>query len=258
VQWKDFRLPTDPDDARDAIVEAWTRSAVERVEVACAGGLGRTGTALACLAVVDGLPPSEAVAYVREHYARRAVETRTQRSLVARFLPVGEDRSVTDELLDPHVTAPGRAPTPFTADEIRRGCPRGRVSRTRVEAPGRPPVVRVNRFVECDEDGAVIARSTRDEDGNKVGDDQLDRTTWCDLQEHASFPAEQVEITRVELDGPLGLLPCLRYTVTDDDGVATFWFADEIAGMPVQVEIRNPAGQLVTTSTMIANELPTG
>jgi protein-tyrosine phosphatase len=101
VQWKDFRLPTDPDDARGAIVEAWTRSVEERVEVACAGGVGRTGTALACLAVVDGVPPAQAVAYVREHYDRRAVETFLQRRFVARFAPLAgrdgeEDKSDPD------------------------------------------------------------------------------------------------------------------------------------------------------------------
>ncbi|HSR27883.1 MAG TPA: protein phosphatase, partial [Actinomycetes bacterium] len=51
----------------------------ERVEVACRGGVGRTGTALAALAVLDGLHPRQAVAWVRGHYHRRAVETPWQR-----------------------------------------------------------------------------------------------------------------------------------------------------------------------------------
>jgi len=56
------------------------------VELACGGGRGRTGTALACLAVLDGMPAAEAVAYVREHYDLRAVETPRQRRYVARFI----------------------------------------------------------------------------------------------------------------------------------------------------------------------------
>ncbi len=52
---------------------------------ACGGGRGRTGTALACLAVLDGVPPAEAVAYARELYDPRAVETPWQRRYVARF-----------------------------------------------------------------------------------------------------------------------------------------------------------------------------
>ena len=37
------------------------------------------------LAVIDGVPPSEAVEYIRKHYDRRAVETPWQRRFVARF-----------------------------------------------------------------------------------------------------------------------------------------------------------------------------
>ncbi|MEU9833521.1 protein-tyrosine phosphatase family protein [Streptosporangium sp. NPDC048047] len=85
LRWPDFRLPSDRAAARDAFHEAWERAATERVEVACWGGQGRTGTALACLAVLDGVPAGEAVAYVRRHYAARAVETPWQRRFVARF-----------------------------------------------------------------------------------------------------------------------------------------------------------------------------
>jgi len=65
--------------------EAWRRAGSERVEIACGGGRGRTGTALACLAVLDGLSGPDAVAYVREHYDRRAIETPWQRRYVNRF-----------------------------------------------------------------------------------------------------------------------------------------------------------------------------
>lgn len=85
VRWPDFRLPADRGDARDALREAWERAATERVEVACHGGHGRTGTALACLAVLDGVPSRDAVAYVRERYSPRAVETPWQRRYVTRF-----------------------------------------------------------------------------------------------------------------------------------------------------------------------------
>ena len=87
VRWPDFRLPSDPDDLRSALADAWERAVAERVEVACAGGRGRTGTALACLAVLDGVPAADAVGYVRAHYHPAAVETRGQRLFVARFAP---------------------------------------------------------------------------------------------------------------------------------------------------------------------------
>jgi hypothetical protein len=87
LRWPDFRLPSDRAAARALLTEAWERAAAERVELACAGGRGRTGTALACLAVLDGVPPEEAVAYVREHYDRHAVETPWQKRYVRNFPP---------------------------------------------------------------------------------------------------------------------------------------------------------------------------
>ncbi|TDD80724.1 protein phosphatase [Saccharopolyspora karakumensis] len=85
VRWPDFLLPADRADAADALREAWRRATGERVELACGGGRGRTGTALACLAVLDGVPPGEAVAFVRAHYHPGAVETPWQRRYVRGF-----------------------------------------------------------------------------------------------------------------------------------------------------------------------------
>jgi hypothetical protein len=80
IQWPDFSVPADREDALDALREALRRvHEGERVEAACHGGMGRTGTALAALAILDGLPASEAVGWVREHYHPRAVETSRQR-----------------------------------------------------------------------------------------------------------------------------------------------------------------------------------
>jgi hypothetical protein len=85
LRWPDFRLPSDRAQARTVLADAWRRAGTERVEFACAGGHGRTGTALACLAVLDGVPADEAVAYVRTHYDRHAVETWWQRRYVRQF-----------------------------------------------------------------------------------------------------------------------------------------------------------------------------
>jgi protein-tyrosine phosphatase len=85
IRWPDFWLPSDPAAAAAALREARERTETGRVEIACHGGNGRTGTALACLAVLDGLPGDQAIAYVRRHYAPRAVETPWQRRFVTRF-----------------------------------------------------------------------------------------------------------------------------------------------------------------------------
>lgn len=85
VRWPDLRLPRDVEQARAALAEALQRSGSERVEVACAGGKGRTGTAIAWLAVLDGVPPGEAVTWTRAHYDPRAIETLWQTRFVRRL-----------------------------------------------------------------------------------------------------------------------------------------------------------------------------
>lgn len=86
LRWPDFGLPADQDKVMPVLAEAWQRSAAERVEIACAGGRGRTGTALACMAILDGVPSPDAVAFVRDNYDQHAVETPGQRLYVAHFV----------------------------------------------------------------------------------------------------------------------------------------------------------------------------
>ncbi|UJB40624.1 protein-tyrosine phosphatase family protein [Streptomyces sp. A1-5] len=83
--WPDFRLPRHRAQAQHVLRDAWERAAGERVEFACGGGRGRTGTALACLAVLDGVPADKAVEFVRRNYDRHAVETPWQKRYVRRF-----------------------------------------------------------------------------------------------------------------------------------------------------------------------------
>ncbi|NNH23659.1 protein-tyrosine phosphatase family protein [Pseudokineococcus marinus] len=85
LRWPDFCLPVDRLDADAALRQLWERSAGQRVEVACGHGRGRTGTALACLAVLDGVPADDAVAWTRSRYDRRAAETPWQRRYVERL-----------------------------------------------------------------------------------------------------------------------------------------------------------------------------
>lgn len=85
VRWPDFWIPSDRADALDALHEAHRRAqSGERVEVACRGGIGRTGTALAALAVLDGLPAGQAVDWIRSNYHHRAIETPWQRRWLRR------------------------------------------------------------------------------------------------------------------------------------------------------------------------------
>lgn len=86
IQWPDFLLPRDRDVAVQEIRALYERARTgAAVEVACGGGIGRTGTVVACLAILAGLAPADAVAWTREHHHRRAVETPWQRRWVLRF-----------------------------------------------------------------------------------------------------------------------------------------------------------------------------
>lgn len=82
IRWRDFGLPRSSEQATQILREAFERAPLERVEIACGGGVGRTGTALALLAAWGGVPAETAVDWVREHYHRRAVETPAQRRWV--------------------------------------------------------------------------------------------------------------------------------------------------------------------------------
>jgi protein-tyrosine phosphatase len=86
IDWPDFLLPRDRTAAISSIRDLHKRAlAGQSVEVACGGGVGRTGTVISCLAVLAGVPSADAVAWTREHYHRHAVETPWQRRWVRRF-----------------------------------------------------------------------------------------------------------------------------------------------------------------------------
>ncbi|MDD9371995.1 MAG: hypothetical protein PV358_17880 [Acidimicrobiales bacterium] len=79
TDWPDFEVPDDTGALRRALLALLQRArAGDAVEIGCLGGHGRTGTALACLAVLTGTPADEAVAWVRERYCAKAIETDRQ------------------------------------------------------------------------------------------------------------------------------------------------------------------------------------
>jgi len=86
IDWPDYGLPTDAETAANKIIAAFERARTgERVEIGCIGGLGRTGTVLACMAVLSGVPADQAVDWVRTHYHPDAVETTEQETWVEEF-----------------------------------------------------------------------------------------------------------------------------------------------------------------------------
>lgn len=86
IEWPDYGLPADRDRAADQITAAFARARRgDVVEVGCVGGLGRTGTVLAGMAVLAGVPAASAVEWVRSAYRPGAVETHAQEEWVRWF-----------------------------------------------------------------------------------------------------------------------------------------------------------------------------
>jgi len=86
IPWRDFGLPADGESAARSIESAFARArGGDLVEVGCIGGSGRTGTVLACMAVLAGVRAADAVGWVRGAYRPEAVETAEQEQWVAWF-----------------------------------------------------------------------------------------------------------------------------------------------------------------------------
>lgn len=86
LAWPDFGVPSDSAEALVALRSLLERArGGDRVELGCLGGHGRTGTALAYLAILCGLPPSKALTWVRENYSASAVESAQQEAFVTDF-----------------------------------------------------------------------------------------------------------------------------------------------------------------------------
>lgn len=153
---------------------------------------------------------------------------------------------------DPHQLYPDHLPTPFTAAEIRDACRPGRTLRFAIERPDAEPIVRVTRYVAWDPEGVEQDAWAEGPDGTRVGGPERSRSSWLELQEHASFPAATTRRTEEELRIPAGTFRCLRYDRTDDDGMWRFWFALELPGQPVRFE-HEVDGAVVFTSTLLEN-----
>jgi hypothetical protein len=149
-----------------------------------------------------------------------------------------------------HRLRPDHHPTPFSAAQIREASRPGRELRSLVERDGAEPVVRATRFLGGDATGGEGESWLEAPDGTRLGEPQRGRSTWLELQEHASMPSDRTSIEPETFETPAGRFDGWRYTRTDDDGVSVFWFAASEPGMPLRYESRE-GDRVVFRSTVI-------
>ena len=133
---------------------------------------------------------------------------------------------------DPYVLAPGKLPTPFSADDLRAALPEGTVIVLDIDGP-HGTIRQFNTFADADEAGATWSAFA------EGAEPESERVTWLKLQGHASFDAANATRERETISHTLGELDCWRYDVgTADDG-SVFWFDLARPGMPVRMERRS-------------------
>lgn len=153
----------------------------------------------------------------------------------------------------PLVLFDGHAPTPFTADEIRHASPVGHTTKVLIETRDAPAVMRTTTFVATDEMFAeleFIEASADDPQSQRRGSARM---RWTDLQAHASFPLDKVDIADETIDLPWGQVDCLRYTVADEGSTTIHWFAKAHPGMPARSNVWE-GSDLIQTATVLSIE----
>jgi len=127
---------------------------------------------------------------------------------------------------------------PFTAEQIRdEWVPGLRLLMRRTD----PEDVRIERWtvIAADEEGVDIEYATIADDGSVAGEPTMARSTWVELRDHASFPADHTTREWVARTTQLGDFEGWLYRVTGDGAgtVQEFFFVPEIPGAPVEMRI---------------------
>lgn len=109
----------------------------------------------------------------------------------------------------------------------------------------------------ADADGATIEFVPVDADDQPTGEPTTSRSTWAELRDHASFPAERATRRRATRDTPLGRLDGWVYRVEDEasGAVTEFFFADDTPGAPVEM-VSTANGREVASMRQLERAVP--
>ena len=150
---------------------------------------------------------------------------------------------------DPYRLKADHERTPFSAAEIRQGCPAGRVSIFRLENINGQRMLQVFHFVKCDEKGADFQVATLSADGQKQLEQRNAHSTWVQFQSHASYPKSATTRSEARVKTPAGTFDCWRYLVVERQGEKTtekrFFFAKRLPGPPIKMTMHVDGKQAI-------------
>ncbi|MCH8250843.1 MAG: hypothetical protein IID36_00165 [Planctomycetes bacterium] len=134
------------------------------------------------------------------------------------------------------------APPPFSAAQIREATRVGRTYRFRIEGPDAPTGYRRMRFTSVTDEGCTMEVTSLDLNDSSLGEPRVAQYSWDELVQHAAWPKAATEITDVDIETPLGKKACWLYTVREtrdgSDVVTRAWFATDLPGAPVRLEVK--------------------
>ncbi len=165
--------------------------------------------------------------------------------------------------------ADGKHPTPYTAEQIRAGCPDGRTITYEVTVGG-TTTTQVWAFSEGGAKACTWTNTRFTADGQPLGVSTGTTHTWAGLQAHASWPAADTAVSEAKITVGAGTFDCMLYTVTttrelpatkgskakptSSTTISKYWFAWELPGPPVRT-VQTIDGKPHSSMVMLENEV---
>jgi hypothetical protein len=148
--------------------------------------------------------------------------------------------------------APGKAPTPYTADQIRLSCAPDRRYTFRSVDEGKPPATRQLRFTGGDANAAKFELAVGERDDDPALSWRAVEVPWKGLQSHGSFDAASTTITFERVVVPEGTHDAVLYAVRDDikKTLTKHWFALDLPGPPVKTVV-TMEGKVVSETELL-------
>jgi hypothetical protein len=165
--------------------------------------------------------------------------------------------SASDQPIESNRIQPDHAPTPFSAEEIYKGCPQGRKIVFQLETFGKAVMFQSLEFQMVEKDEVVFESITKDAGGKQIGSRKMTVGKWKDLQAHASFLKDETVITTESFTTSAGTFECWLYTIsskTKKKNVKRLWFAKKLPGPPICYEEKQD-GTVIFKMTMLKTGL---